>query len=116
MLRMLKSLHGANSARGWEFAPSGKASLKVTRWLDLGLEYYSTLGQVGNFERFGNQQHTLMPAIDLNVSPRWEINFGVGRASTTAPTPGWSNLLSAAAFNRWKFARMNGCTSSCSFR
>ena len=98
MLRMLKSLHGANSARGWEFAPSGKASLKVTRWLDLGLEYYSTLGQVGNFERFGNQQHTLMPAIDLNVSPRWEINFGVGRGLNHSTDPWLVKLIVGRRF------------------
>jgi hypothetical protein len=25
-----------------------------------------------------DQQHQIFPAINLNLSPKWEINFGVG--------------------------------------
>ena len=30
------------------------------------------------FRPWSGQQHQVFPALDLNVSPDWEINFGVG--------------------------------------
>ena len=30
------------------------------------------------------QQHQFFPAIDLNLSPKWEINFGVGAGVTSS--------------------------------
>ena len=46
--------------------------------MTVGLEYYSTLGQIGAFGRWDEQQHQIFPTIDLNFSPEWEFNFGVG--------------------------------------
>jgi hypothetical protein len=39
---------------------------------------------LGNFDDFHNQEQQFFPAIDLNVSPNWEINFGVGVGVTAA--------------------------------
>jgi hypothetical protein len=36
------------------------------------------LGPVGSFDPVAEQQQQFFPSIDLNVSPDWEINFGVG--------------------------------------
>jgi hypothetical protein len=72
------SLHGANSNRGFDFAPSLKLSYDITKVVAAGIEYYSDLGPLTHFESLSAQQHQIMPTIDLNVSPKWEINFGVG--------------------------------------
>ena len=41
-------------------------------------EYYGALGPLSGFDPKREQQHQIFPAIDLNVSPKWEFNFGVG--------------------------------------
>jgi hypothetical protein len=73
-----KSLHGANSSKSFDFAPSAKVSLSLTKKIDVGVEYYSSLGPVGHFDRWEEQQHQIFPTLDLNLSPEWEFNFGVG--------------------------------------
>ena len=73
-----KSLHGLNSAAGWEFAPSAKLSYDVTKVIALGVEYYSSLGTLTHFESWNNQEHQIVPVIDLNFSEDWEFNFGMG--------------------------------------
>jgi len=49
-----------------------------------GIEYYGTLGPVGSFLPASQQQQQLYGVVDLNVDPRWEINFGVGAGLTRA--------------------------------
>jgi hypothetical protein len=73
-----RALHGPDSSRGFDFAPSGKVSYDVTSKVALGVEYYSSLGRATHFDGFGDQQHQIIPVIDLNLSPQWEFNFGVG--------------------------------------
>jgi hypothetical protein len=31
------------------------------------------------FDPLSQQQHQIFPAIDLNIAPQWELNFGLGR-------------------------------------
>jgi hypothetical protein len=73
-----KSLSGLNSSAGWTFSPSAKISFAVTKVVALGAEYYASLGQVGDFSPWEEQQHQIFPVVDLNFSPKWEFNFGVG--------------------------------------
>jgi len=73
-----KSLQGLNSNQGWGFAPSAKLSFALTKVVAIGAEYYSSLGEIGHFGSWSEQQHQIFPTIDLDVSPDWEINFGVG--------------------------------------
>src|SRR3977135_1417811 len=49
-----------------------------------GIEYYGALGPITDFDRLHDQQQQIFPAIDLNVSPNWEFNFGVGVGATGA--------------------------------
>ena len=48
------------------------------------LEYYGALGPVSGFDPAPLQQHQLFGAVDLNLSPKWEINLGVGRGLTSS--------------------------------
>jgi hypothetical protein len=84
-----KSLHGLNSGAGWDFAPSVKISFDVTKLIAAGVEYYADLGEIGHFASASQQQQQLFPTLDLNFSPDWEFNFGVGFGLT----PGTDGLV-----------------------
>jgi len=73
-----KSLHGENAGLGWEFSPNAKVSFDVVPKVSVGLEYYGALGPIGNFDPVAQQEQQIVPVIDLNLSPTWEVNFGVG--------------------------------------
>jgi hypothetical protein len=73
-----RALHGLNVGRGWEFSPNVKVSFDFTKKIAGGLEYYGALGPVSEFDPISQQSHQIFPTIDLNVSPDWELNFGVG--------------------------------------
>lgn len=73
-----KSLHGPAKDLTWEFTPNAKFGYDFTKKITGGLEYYGALGPVGDFDPVNQQQQMIVPAIDLDLSPRWEFNFGVG--------------------------------------
>jgi hypothetical protein len=73
-----KSLEGENVHKTFEFSPAAKVSYDVSRAVALGVEYYGGLGPVTESDPPPDQQHQIFPSIDLNLSPDWEINFGVG--------------------------------------
>ena len=73
-----RALHGLNVGRGWEFSPNVKLSYDFTKKITGGFEYYGALGPVSNFDPISQQSTQIFPAIDLNLSPNWEFNFGVG--------------------------------------
>lgn len=73
-----RSFHGESVHKGVEFSPNFKFSYDVTKKVAAGLEYYGALGPVGNFDPLKEQEQQIFPAIDLNLAPQWEINFGVG--------------------------------------
>lgn len=73
-----KSLRGLNSNRGWGFSPSAKISFDLTKVIAVGAEYYNSIGTLDGFGSWSDQQNQIFPTIDLNLSPDWEFNFGVG--------------------------------------
>ena len=79
-----QSLKGPGTKTGIEFTPAAKVSYDLTKIVSPGIEYYGALGPVGNFPPASRQQQQLYGVVDLNVDPRWEINFGVGGGLTRA--------------------------------
>ena len=79
-----KAVAGENATSGWEFSPSAAVSYDLSRQVTAALEYYGALGPVTGFDPAPAQQHQLFVAVDLNVSPKWEINIGVGRGLTSS--------------------------------
>ena len=77
-----RSIVGENVNEGFEFSPNFKFSYDLTPKIAAGLEYYGSLGPVGNFDPVADQQHQIFPAVDLNVWPKWEINAGLGVGTT----------------------------------
>ncbi|HLY19170.1 MAG TPA: hypothetical protein VKR61_18205 [Bryobacteraceae bacterium] len=73
-----RAFHGPDTRKGLEFSPNFKISYDVTPKIAGGLEYYGALGPVTGFDPLFEQQQQILPAIDLNLNPRFEFNFGVG--------------------------------------
>jgi len=73
-----RSFHGDSVHQGFVFSPNLKISYDFTKKITGGFEYYGAVGPATDFLQTGEQQHQIFPAIDLNLSPNWEINFGLG--------------------------------------
>jgi hypothetical protein len=79
-----RTLHGPDVNQGLGFAPSAKISYDFTRVVSAGIEWYADYGAIGNISPVHNQQQQVFIVTDLNVSPVWEINIGVGIGATAA--------------------------------
>lgn len=79
-----KTLTGPDSKAGLEFEPAVKVAWDVTPKVAAGVEYYGATGALTDPEPTAEQRHMVFPTLDLNVSPDWELNFGVGRGLTDA--------------------------------
>jgi hypothetical protein len=79
-----RSFHGESVNQGVVFAPNFKFSYDLTPKITAGLEYYGSVGPVTGFLPLNQQQHQIFPAVDLNLSPRWEVNMGLGVGVTRA--------------------------------
>ena len=79
-----RTLHGPDVNQGFGFAPAAKVGYDFTKEISAGFEYYADYGRLGNFDGLHEQQQQLFVVTDLNVSPKWEINFGVGVGPTAS--------------------------------
>jgi len=79
---LTKSFHGPDAHRGLGFEPGVKVSYSLTKLIAPGFEYYGETGAIAHFLPLHQQHHLIFPTLDLNVSPNWELNFGVGRGLT----------------------------------
>jgi len=79
-----RSFHGPGVNQGLVFSPNFKFSYDLTPKIAAGLEYYGSLGPITGFDPISQQQQQIFPAIDLNIAPQWEINFGLGVGLTGA--------------------------------
>lgn len=77
-----KSLHGLTADQGWIFSPNVKVGYDVTKVVNAGFEYYGAVGPLENVFPLYLEEQSLYPDFDLNLSPKWEFNFGVGVGMT----------------------------------
>ena len=82
------SLHGQSSGQGAGFAPSVKFTYALNQFVSAGAEYYGNYGSVEDIAGFHHQQQQFFPTVDLNISPQWQVNLGVGIGVTTT-TDDW---------------------------
>jgi len=73
-----KSFRGPAASHGMEFSPNAKFSYDLFKKAAFGLEYYGAMGPVGNFDPLREQQQQIVPAVDLDLGPKWEVNLGAG--------------------------------------
>jgi hypothetical protein len=79
-----RSFHGASVHQGVVFSPNAKVSYDFTKRIAGGLEYYASYGPITSFDPLHQQQQQFVPAIDLDLGPNWEFNFGVGVGATAS--------------------------------
>lgn len=98
-----KSLHGESVSAGFEFSPNAKVSYDFSKVVSGGLEYYGALGPISSFDPVAEQQQQFFPSLDLNVSPEWELNFGVGVGVTRSTDHLIIKVIIGRRFNwKWK--------------
>lgn len=83
-----RTLHGPDVNLGLDFAPAVKVGYDFTQVVSAGIEYYADYGSIREIASLHDQQQQVFAATDLNVSPEWELNFGVG-VGATAATDHW---------------------------
>jgi hypothetical protein len=64
-----------------DFAPAARLARKLDKDTYLGLEYYSDFGEIGNFPKLTDQQHTLFLVTDFKLGV-FDVDFGVGYGLT----------------------------------
>jgi hypothetical protein len=79
-----RSFHGASVHQGVVFSPNVKVTYDFTKRIAGGLEYYASYGPITGFDPLHQQQQQFIPAIDLDLGPNWEFNFGVGVGATAS--------------------------------
>jgi hypothetical protein len=99
-----RTWHGPDVNLGLGFSPAAKISYDFTKRITGGFEYYADYGSITSIATLHNQQQQLFPAIDLNLSPKWEINFGVG-IGPTAATDHW--IVKGIIGRRFDWGRHN---------
>ncbi len=75
-------LNGSNHVPS--FQPNIKAAYSFCKKVDVGFEYYGSLDPINNVPAFAQQSHAIFLAADLDVDPKWEINFAPGWGLTKA--------------------------------
>jgi hypothetical protein len=96
-----RTWHGPDVKQGISFAPAFKVGYDITPKISTGVEYYGDYGRIGSFSALRDESQQIYGVADLNVSPKWEINFGVG----IGPTAGTDHLLVKGIVGRrfsWK--------------
>ncbi len=80
-----KPFKGPGTHLGVQFDPSGEIVYDhLLKWLSPAVEYYGDMGALEHFPSIETQQHFIVPAVNLELDPRLEINLGVGFGLTRA--------------------------------
>jgi hypothetical protein len=66
-----------------DFAPAARLARKLGQDTYVGLEYYADFGEIGNFPKLADQQHTLFAVSDFKLGVM-DVDFGVGFGLTRA--------------------------------
>ena len=74
---------GSNSEHKWEFEPRGELGYALGDEASLGLEYYSVMGPVEQFDPTSHQRHQLFATGKFELPSGIEGGLGVGRGLTT---------------------------------
>jgi len=80
-----KPFSGPGTHQGVQFDPSGEIMYEhLFSWVSPAIEYYGDMGALAHLPGLQYQQHFLVPAVNLELDPRLEINLGVGFGLTRA--------------------------------
>lgn len=93
-----KPFRGPGTHQGFTFAPSGEISYRVLEWFAPTLEYYGDMGAIADLPPAQEQQHFVVPTINLFLLPQMELNAGIGWGLTRT-----SNGVFLKAIFGWDF-------------
>jgi hypothetical protein len=93
-----RPFQGQGTHKGFTFEPSGLVSYDLFPWLTPAIEYYGDMGAIEHLPALQDQQHFIVPALDLYLLPRLELNLGVGLGLTHA-----SNGVFVKSIVGWAF-------------
>jgi hypothetical protein len=79
-----KPFEGPGTHRGFRLSPSGELSYELLDWLSPAIEYYGDMGALEHLPAVQSQQHFIVPALNLPLLERLELNLGVGIGLTRA--------------------------------
>ena len=79
-----RTFHGPDVAEGIGFSPGATFTYDINKEVNLGLEYYADYCRITSPCPLHYQQQQIFAVTNLNVSPKWEINIGVGLGPTAA--------------------------------
>ena len=79
-----KSLRGPSASTPFEFTPNVNVGYDVTNRINLAVEYYGATGTIKRTEPLAQQEHQLYGAVNLDLGPAWEFNFGYGTGLTAS--------------------------------
>ena len=66
-----------------DFKPAARVARNLAPDTFIGLEYYADFGEIGNFAKLADQQHTLFAVTDFKLGV-FDVDFGVGYGLTPA--------------------------------
>jgi len=66
-----------------DYAPAARVARKLDKDLFVCLEYYADFGEIGNFAKLADQQHTVIAVTDFKLGV-FDVNFGIGYGLTPA--------------------------------
>ena len=75
---------GPGAHKGFQFEPSGMIEYDLSKWITPALEYYGDMGAMEALPGIQKQQHFVVPAANLHIVDRLELNLGVGIGTTDA--------------------------------
>jgi hypothetical protein len=77
-----KSLRGPTSSTAFGFAPAVDVGYDLTKKINVAVEYYGATGTITRLDPIQDQEHQVFGAVNLDLGPAWEFNFGYGTALT----------------------------------
>ncbi len=99
-------LAGSGAREGPDFEPAAMALAKIGHGLEVGLEYYSSLGPIAHPSPIHDQEHYLYEIFNLLSVEHLELNAGIGEGLTPSSNPVVFKVIVG-----WSFARESGRTS-----
>jgi hypothetical protein len=83
-LALEKPFRGPQTHDGFQFDPSGEVVYELNKWVSPAVEYYGDMGPIRPLPSLQDQQHFIVPALNFDLLPQLELNFGVGIGLTDA--------------------------------
>ncbi len=98
-----KTLSGDNPESSYVFSPNATVGYDVSKFVNVAVEYYGSVGPISNWDSFENQTHQLFPAVNLNFGEAWEFNFGVGFGLSKSSQDSQGTIVKMIVGRRFSF-------------